>query len=104
GRRDDACRDSAALQRLLKIAEDATVPVALAVIPALTESSLIDRLGRAPTATILQHASAHRTHAPPAPRNWELGAHRSVQHVIAELEEDRSKLHQHFAHRFAAIL
>jgi peptidoglycan/xylan/chitin deacetylase (PgdA/CDA1 family) len=103
-RDDDACRDSAALQRLLEITGHASVPVALAVIPALTESSLIDRLERAPNATILQHGYAHRNHAPPGARNWELGAHRPVVEVIAELEKGRSDLARNFGHRFTAIL
>jgi len=103
-RDDDACRDSSALGRLLEIANGAHVPVALAVIPALMEETLADRLAEAPLATIVQHGYAHKNHAPPGARNWELGAHRPVGEVIAELEEGRSVLAQRFGGRFAPVL
>jgi hypothetical protein len=63
-RDDDACRDSPALRRLLEIAATANIPVALAVIPALIEDSLVDCVENASAATVLQHGYAHRNHAP----------------------------------------
>jgi len=103
-RDDDACRDSPALGRLLEITNGADVPIALAVIPALMEESLADRLEDAPLATIVQHGYAHKNHAPPGARNWELGAHRPIGQVIAELEEGRSALAERFGARFAPVL
>ena len=103
-RDDDACRDSPALGRLLEIANGAHVPIALAVIPALMEESLAARLANAPLATIVQHGYAHKNHAPPGARNWELGAHRPLEQVIDELEEGRSALLQRFDGRFAPVL
>jgi len=103
-RDDDACRDSPALRRLLEISAKTNVPVALAVIPALTEQSLVDCVQAAPAATILQHGYAHRNHAPPGERNWELGAHRPVDDVVAELETGRSELARRFGGRFVPVL
>jgi hypothetical protein len=103
-RDDDACRDSAALQRLLGIARDMQVPVALAAIPAALESSLADAVAASELATVVQHGYAHRNQAPPGGRKWELGAHRPVSAIIAELEQGRAALARGFGERFAAVL
>jgi hypothetical protein len=103
-RDDDACRDSAALGRLLDIAQRAEVPVAVAVIPALLEPSLVDALARAPLATVVQHGYAHRNHAPPGARNWELGTQRPVAQTVAELAAGRAELERRFGPRFAPVL
>jgi hypothetical protein len=103
-RDDDACRDTPALQRLLAVAQDAKVPVALAVVPALLEPSLAAALAQADMATAIQHGYAHRNHAPHGARNWELGAHRPVDVMAAELESGRNDLERVFGRRFAPIL
>ena len=103
-RDDDACRDSPALRRLLEIAATARIPLALAVIPALVEDSLVDRVENAPALTILQHGYAHRNHAPAGERNWELGDHRPIEDVVAELEKGRSELARRFGRRFLPVL
>ena len=103
-RDDDACRDSPALDRLLGIARDAEVPVALAVIPALVEPGLVDAVGQARFATIVQHGYAHRNHAPPGARNWELGKERPVAQSVAELATGRAGLESSFGPRFKCVL
>ena len=103
-RDDDACRASPKLSRLLEIAATADIPVALAVIPALVERSLDEALQHARTVTILQHGYAHRNHAPPGDRNWELGAHRPVEAIVAELQMGRTELERRFGARFVPAL
>jgi peptidoglycan/xylan/chitin deacetylase (PgdA/CDA1 family) len=103
-RDDDACRDSPALRALLDTAAATGVPVALAVIPALLEESLVDRLQQAPGVTILQHGYAHRNHAPPGERNWELGDHRPVEAVVAELQNGRTELARRLGAHFVPVL
>jgi hypothetical protein len=103
-RDDDACRDSPAIDRLLEISGEAEVPVALAVIPALTEPSLVDRVAQARFATVVQHGYAHRNHAPPGARNWELGSHRPVAQSVAELATGRAGLERNFGPRFRPVL
>ena len=103
-RDDDACRDSPALDRLLGIARGAEVPVALAVIPALVEPGLVDVLAQARFATVVQHGYAHRNHAPPGARNWELGIQRPVPETLAELAKGRAGLLSSFGPRFRPVL
>jgi hypothetical protein len=103
-RDDDACRDSPALARLFDVALGGNVPVALAVIPALIEPSLDDAVAKAKIATVVQHGYAHRNHAAPGARNWELGSHRPVAESIAELALGRDRLQQRFGPRFVPVL
>ncbi len=103
-RDDDACRDSPALDRLLERARDAGVPVALAVIPALVDPGLVDVAARAPFVTVVQHGYAHRNHAPPGVRNWELGIHRPVAQTLAELVTGRVDLATSFGRQFRGVL
>jgi hypothetical protein len=103
-RDDDACRDSPALERLLGIARDTDVPVALAVIPALLEPGLVDAVGQTGFATVVQHGYAHRNHAPPGARNWELGLQRPVAQTLAELARGRAGLASSFGPRFRPVL
>ncbi len=103
-RDDDACGDSPKLRRLLGIAGDIEVPVALAAIPAALEPSLVDVVAESRIATVVQHGFAHRSHASAGARNWELGAHRPVPTIAAELREGRAVLARAFGERFAAVL
>ena len=103
-RDDDACRDSAALRRLLEIAHGAGVPVALAVIPAALEKSLVEAVTRSDIATVVQHGYAHRNYALPQSRKWELGSHRPVGTTLAELEQGLGALRLGFGERFSAVL
>ncbi len=103
-RDDDACRASPALDRLLGIARDAEVPVALAVIPALVEPGLVDAVAQVRFATVVQHGYAHRNHAPPGARNWELGSQRPVSQTLGELAAGRASLASSFGTRFRPVL
>ncbi|MFI4904907.1 MAG: polysaccharide deacetylase family protein [Burkholderiales bacterium] len=103
-RDDDACRDSAALRRLLDVAEANTVPVALAVIPALLEASLPAAVAPYTQATVIQHGYAHRNHAPADARSCELGANRPVFATLDELAAGFNTLAHAFGERFVAVL
>ena len=103
-RDDDAARDSPALERLLEIAEQASVPIALAVIPATLEQSLVEAVARSRFATVVQHGYAHRNHALPDERKMELGLHRDAERTLTELVQGADILRRGFAHRFVAVL
>ena len=103
-RDDDACRDSAELQRLLAIAREHRVPVAVAAIPATADATLGDAIARCAQATILQHGYAHANHATAGERSAELGAHRALDARAAELARGRELLAHAFAERFVPVL
>jgi len=104
-RDDDACRDSAALARLLALATTHAVPVAIAAIPAALESTLAPALERCDEAIVVQHGFAHRNHAPEGERSAELYDGRNdADACINELRRGRERLAATFGDRFVPIL
>lgn len=103
-RDDDACGDGPALGRLAALATRHAVPVALAVIPARAQASLAAVLRQAPGFTVLQHGWAHANHAPTGERNAELGPHRPLTAMLAELGAGRERLATLAGSRFLPVL
>lgn len=77
-RDDDAVEATPALARLIAIAANHRVPLALAVVPQPARASLKEALGSAPSVTALPHGYAHANHAPAGVKNGELGPARPV--------------------------
>ena len=101
-RDDDAVASTAALDRLLGVM--AGVPLTLAVIPQGTGAPLADRLADAPGVTVALHGWAHANHAPEGEKKQELGRHRPVSRVLAELALGRDRLAAFYGARFARVL
>jgi hypothetical protein len=101
-RDDDAIAVTPALDRLLALAED--VPIALAVIPGQAEAGLARRLARAPAATVVQHGWRHTNHAPAGERKSELGPHRPLSRRLHELRLGRERLGSLFGLRALGVL
>lgn len=101
-RDDDAVDATPALDRLLSVV--AGRPLALAVIPAALQPALPARLATAPAVTVLQHGWAHRSHAPAGEKKAELGAHRPLDVMAAELAEGRARLTAAFGTRFLHVM
>ncbi|MEO9135235.1 MAG: polysaccharide deacetylase family protein [Casimicrobiaceae bacterium] len=103
-RDDDACCDSAALRRLLGIAREYRVPIAIASIPASTDATLVDAIACCDQASVVQHGYSHRNHARPGERSAEFGTQRDQRKRLDELERGRERLGDLFGRRFAPIL
>ena len=92
-RDDDAVHPAPALDRLLALAGDLAVPVALAVIPADTGAPLRDRLAAdGAEAWVLQHGWAHADHSAGGERQNEYGPERPIDVRVAELAAGWRKL------------
>ena len=102
-RDDDATAPGKALDRLLAIAAGLRAPVALAVIPAAAEAALAERLDDA-RVSVLQHGYAHANHAPDGDRKAELGHHRTLAVMLAELAEGARRLAGLFGGRSRPVL
>ena len=104
-RDDDACSDTPALRRLLGLAREHRVPVAIAAIPAIVDSTLADAIGDCREATLVQHGYAHRNHAAhrigAAPSSATTA---SVGTRLDELERGRDRLADAFGARFRPVL
>lgn len=102
-RDDDAGRDHPALGRLLDLAEERAVPLALAVVPAWLEVSAQAGIAASGRASVLQHGYAHANHAPAGKKSIELGG-RAPALIQRELARGREVLLDAFGAIFLAVL
>jgi len=100
-RDDDATQPSAALDRLLRVAE--THALALAVIPAGATAALARHLEGADGITVLQHGFNHANHAPATEKKAEFGAHRPISVMLSEIDDGRARLEGLFGDRFLPL-
>ena len=101
-RDDDATHPTAALDRLLTVAPD--VPIAIAVIPARAVPALAGRLLRARHVRVCQHGWNHWNHAPLGAPKAELGAHRPTAYVLGELARGHMALRALFPDMLAMLV
>jgi hypothetical protein len=102
-RDDDAGRADPALLRLLELAQDLDLPLALAVVPMWLDAETQARIAASPNATVLQHGFAHADHGAPKGKSIELGG-RDLERVLGELERGRALLADAFGCAFLAVL
>lgn len=93
-RDDDAVEPGEALDHLLSMTQAHGVPVTLAVIPAFSGEALAQRLTPLPHVDVAVHGWAHVNHAPVTEKKQELGAHRPLEEVGAELQRGLQHLQQ----------
>ncbi len=93
-RDDDAEARTPPLERLVEALDG--IPFALAVVPAGAAAGL--------PGAILQHGWRHRNHAGPDEKKAELGAHRPLEAVLAELRAGRDRLQALYGPRFLPVL
>lgn len=86
-RDDDAVAQTPDLERLLGLSSRYEAGIGLAVIPALIEPSLADRLRDGELAYALVHGWRHANHAPQGEKKAEFGAHRPVEVLACEAED-----------------
>lgn len=103
-RDDDAVAPSEPLDRLLQLTNHHGVPTLLAVIPAFTGVELQQRLALEKGVEVAVHGWAHANHAGAGEKSRELGLHRSLATVLAELARGRERLASLYAARFVSML
>src|SRR5262245_33000970 len=104
-RDDDAVAGTPALARLVALSAETTVPLGLAAIPKLIEPNLLPAVAGQPTVWLLQHGFAHIDHAKGLGEGaWELGAHRPLETVLAELDAGREIMQGLFGERFLPVI
>ena len=103
-RDDDAANDSAALNHLLHLSDEFSLPLALAVVPKLVDASLLRAIDPMPRITPIVHGYAHINHAPAHEKQAEFGGHRSMADMCAELAQGLALLRDRFGGRLLPIL
>jgi hypothetical protein len=103
-RDDDAAEATPALERLLALQRATRAPLALAVVPGELSPSLVRRLAHCDQVSVLQHGWRHANHAGKGEGGWELGDHRPLAEVGAELAAGRQRLAEGFGSRFLPVM
>ena len=106
-RDDDAVTATPELRRLFDLAEAAnarSVPLALAVIPALADSALVQSLHAAEFAVALQHGYAHTNHAVPEGKKAEFGVDRDPSAALRDLQDGALRMRELFGDRALPVL
>lgn len=106
-RDDDAVAPTGQLDRLLAAIQGTggqSVPVCLAVIPALARPELATAIAGRESVAILQHGYAHLNHAPSGEKKIELGGHRPKADVLRELAAGRERMADLFGLAALAVL
>ncbi len=103
-RDDDVTHDGPALRRLLTLAVEAKIPLALAAIPADARDDLVEVVGPMTGVVILQHGWDHRNHAMPSEKKAELARGRPWQTVVGELLRGQEVLSAMFPGRYMPVL
>ncbi|KQS88685.1 MULTISPECIES: polysaccharide deacetylase family protein [unclassified Rhizobium] len=103
-RDDDAVEPTAALDDFLEIAGAFSVPATLAVIPVHTGDPLVQRLDRERLVSVAVHGWSHRNYAGSDEKKQELGRHRPLADVLAELGAGFEKLAGLHQGRFIPML
>lgn len=107
-RDDDAVVATPQLNQLLDLAQRYHLPLALAVVPGMAETSLVEQLGRlsadGPEVVILQHGWKHQNHAADGAKKCEYPASRDPHICLAELSQGQTRLRSLFGSRFLPVL
>jgi hypothetical protein len=101
-RDDDAARQTPALDRLLRLAADAGVALALAVVPETAEAAMLSGLGAG--VSVLQHGTDHRNRAATGEKKTEFSASESPEEALARLAAGRARLESLAHGRALAVL
>ncbi len=101
-RDDDAARLDPALARLLALAQGASVPLALAVIPLQCGEEIFERIG--PAVSVLQHGTDHRNRAAANEKKTEFPATERSAAAIARLFAAKERLGLLARDRFVPVL
>ncbi|MDN3718703.1 hypothetical protein QW131_04380 [Roseibium salinum] len=101
-RDDDAVEPTAALDRMLAIANRHNVDVALAIIPKDATQALAERLGSEQHALVLQHGWQHRNFQRKdlGEKAAELGSRRDPDELMGQLADGKARLEALFGDRF----
>ena len=103
-RDDDAIEPTPALDRLVDLTFRHSVPLGLAVIPALAGGALAARIATEPHVTVLVHGWNHVNHAGPGEKKQELGLHRPLETVLSDLASGLTTARTLFGQQAASIL
>jgi hypothetical protein len=103
-RDDDAVAETPQLNRLDALSREFDVPISIAVIPALLDTSLSTFLLHRHRFSVLQHGFGHTSYAEKGVKKIEIGGERKLDDIRRELAEGYQKLAIAFPSQFVPVL
>lgn len=103
-RDDDAVEPGNQLDQLLTLTQAHSVPLTLALIPAFTGDALRQRMASATHASVAVHGWSHQNHASASEKKQELGPHRDLSRIVAELSRGFNHLSELYQAQFLPML
>lgn len=103
-RDDDAVSKTPQLETLDKLSQAFNVPVSIAVIPALLDSSLPTYLKHRDHFSVLQHGFSHSSYAAKGIKKIELGGERDLDEIATEISGGYEKLNSAFPAHFIPVM
>ncbi len=103
-RDDDAVTVTAQLERLTQLTGEAGIEVLLASIPAYADRQLAVHVAQNRNLKPCVHGWAHANHAPATEKKCELGLHRAMDVVLADIVRGRQRLEQLFGAGLVPVL
>lgn len=102
-RDDDAVETTPALDRLLNLQGRSGIPLALAIIPARAQDSLVSRLSGRPGIAALQHGLAHENHAIAPEKKSEFPTTRPLSERLSDLRRGQALMRAQFSDRLLPL-
>ena len=103
-RDDDATHHCSELDPLIELAHNLAIPCILAVIPASFSETLSGKIAHDNFITPVQHGYSHQNHATEHEKKQELGNHRPLSDVEAEILQGFSDLKKSFPRFFPVMV
>ncbi len=103
-RDDDAVEDTPALQQLFSLVSKYDVPLSLAVVPDLLQSSLVEAVKKQPVVKTMQHGVRHENLAPKTDKKQELSRNANLDELTREIAQGFEKMSAEFADQFIPVM
>lgn len=103
-RDDDAVSFTPELEKLTGVSCDANIEILLAVVPAGADKGLATYIKKHSNLKPCVHGWSHTNHAPESEKRCELGTHRPIEEVLADIGRGRQRLAKLLGNRLESIL
>lgn len=103
-RDDDAISVTRELKHLTRLANAANIEILLAVIPAYADKALATYIEQHSNLKPCMHGWSHTNHAPVTEKKCELGSHRDLDEVLADIAQGHQRLEELFGKTLEPVL
>jgi len=103
-RDDDAIENTPALKQLFSLVSKYDVPLSLAVIPGLLQSTLVETVKEQPLVQTMQHGVRHENKAPKGEKKQELSQNANIEELVKLIAHGFAKMSTEFDKQFVPVM